>query len=215
MKKIIILQIIVALGLLAACAVSPNKKAKSSSLSAKDGKTAETLRAKQESLQDRKDRNRILQKKNELNLAMRAVPQRKKIEFSPQVFTEANKLGERDLYAELLNSYNRNDVIRFQSYYRSFKSRFSKGALADDAIYLNGMFALSDKQYGDALLAFNEIINKYSFSNKATAATYAKGVVLKRMNLTDASEQVFKKVIKKYPGSPEALRARVELGQVK
>lgn len=144
-----------------------------------------------------------------------AAPQNKKAKAPTKIFSQGDKLNERDLYAEILNSYNRNDEVRFQAYYRSFKKRFAKSPLADDATYLNGLAALGNKQYGRALVSFNEILTKYSFSNKTSAAMYAKGITLKRMNLKNESQVVFKNVVKKYSGSPEALRARVELGLVK
>lgn len=144
-----------------------------------------------------------------------AAPQKKVAPIATKIFSEADKMNERDLYAAILNTYNRNDQVRFLAYYRSFKKRFAKSPLADEATYLNGLYALSEKQYGKALVSFNEILTKYSFSNKTTAAMYAKGITLKRMNLKNESQVVFRTVLKKYSGSPEALRARVELGLVK
>lgn len=211
----ITLQIILAFGMLGACATSPGKKVKTSAMAAQDRNLAELQKYREEERQDRKDRARVLNKKNEMNVAFKAVPQRKKLEFSPKLLAQADTMRDKDLYAELLNAYNANDILKFQSYYKSFSKRFLKSPLADDAIYLNGMFALTEKEYGKALIAFNQIQDKYPFSNKSTAAIYAKGVCLKRMNLKDESKEVFVKLIKKYPGSPEALRAKVELGQVK
>ena len=155
-----------------------------------------------------------MQKKGELKVAYKAYPQTKKIDFSPKIFTQAEKMQERDLYAEILNSYNQNDSFRFQSYYRAFMKRFAKSPLADDAVYLSGLLSLSAKQYGPALMSFNQILSKYPYSNKTSSAMYAKGVSLKRMNLSMEAKQVFSQVIKKYPGSPESMRARVELGMV-
>lgn len=205
--------------MLTACALSKGKSSKT--LGAEQQKAtqqmqkAEMLKAKEDLSQERKDLQRIMQKKNEIKTAYRVVPQKKKLDYSPKIFSQAEKLSERDLYAELLNSYNRNDMIRFQSYQRSFMKRFKNSPLADDAIYLSGLLQLSGKQYGPALLDFNQVLNKYPYSNKTTAALYAKGVSLKRMNLNKEAKTVFSQVIKKYPGSPESLRAKAELGTVK
>jgi TolA-binding protein len=217
MKNLIHTTLVLSLAMLAACAHSGGKssKTKAPGLRSEDQNQLRLLKAHEEMAQDQLDRKRVLRKKNEAQVAYRANPQTKKMDFSPQIFSKAEKLQEKNLYTKLLNSYNQNDSFRFQSYYRSFMKRFGKSPLADDAVYLSGLLSLSAKEYGPALLSFNQILNKYPYSNKTTAAMYAKGVSLKRMNLSAEANQVFSQVIKKYPGSPESLRAKVELRIVK
>lgn len=173
------------------------------------------LKAKEERQQDSKDMQRILAKKAKMDsseVAIRATPQVKKITVEPiQMPKATTKLSDRDLYAELLKAYDLNNEISFFSKYQAFMSNYSDSALADDAIYLAGLMSLANRNYGPSLKYFNAILNKYSMSNKASSALYAKAVALKKMNLTEEAGQSFFMVMKKYPGSPEAMRAEAEM----
>jgi TolA-binding protein len=172
-------------------------------------------REMEEAKQDQKDRNRILYKKSQLEgnerskTAAQVHPQNQRIELiNPSQSIAKN---DKELYAELVGSYDRNDEIAFFSRFQTFSAKYAKSPLADDAIYLAGLMSLSNKNYGPALRYFNQVLQKYPLSNKSASALFAKGVTLKKMNLNDESRKVFAKVGKVYPGSPEALRARNEM----
>lgn len=169
----------------------------------------------EESLQYLKDRRNILAKKSQMETPtrFRATPQNKKIEISTK--TPGKLLNERQLYAELVNAYDQNNEIAFFSRFQSFLQNYNQSPLADDAIYLAGLMSLSNKNYGPSLRYFNQVMKQYPLSNKASAAMYAKGVALKKLNLTEESRHVFLKVRKSYPGSPEAMRAQTELKLIK
>ncbi len=229
MRNLIYLSAILSLSLLPACASKKTTPSKSTASVVKTQKVLEMERKQrehEEALQDLKDRNQVLNKKAQLNPAaastagasssvqMQARPQNKKIEMVSPILDQKN-LSEKDLYAELLGSYERNNEIAFVSRFQAFQQRYPKSSLMDDAVYLAGLMSLSNKAYGPALKNFNQVLKKYPLSNKAAGAMFAKGVTLKKMNLTDESRQVFAKVQKSYPGSPEALRAGTELKLLK
>jgi TolA-binding protein len=171
------------------------------------------MREREDARQDEKDRNRVLSKKNQIqssSISMKSNPQNKKIELVGPVSANMAK-NEKDLYAELVGSYDRNNEIAFFSRLQAFLQNYPKSPLADDALYLAGLMSLSNKNYGPALRYLNQVLKKYPTSNKASASLFAKGVALKKMNLTQESRIAFMKVRKSYPGSPEALRAETEL----
>lgn len=183
---------------------------------AKNPQTLETekkLREQEEARQDQKDRERVLRKKQQMEFARqpspRSNPQTKRIELVNPV--QASALNDKDLYSELVGSFDRNDEIAFFPRFQAFTEKYSKSPLADDAYYLAGLMSLSNKNYGPALRYFNQILQKYPLSNKSSSALFAKGVTLKKLNLNEESRNVFAKVRKNYPGSPEARRAQTEL----
>src|SRR5262245_18917662 len=141
MKNILRLQIILAFVMISACAHSSKKK-NPGPQGRSPASQLQTQRAQEEDLQDKKDKARVLRKKKESGVVYRAIPQKKGLQFSPKFIAQADQMNERDLYAELLDCYDRNDNLRFQSYYQSFQKRFAKSAMADDAMYLQGLFAL-------------------------------------------------------------------------
>lgn len=153
--------------------------------------------------QDKKDRALVLAKKRELS--------RKPTMVIPPILAKSSAANEQVLYSELLSNFDSNNEIGFRARYQMFMSKYPHSRLADEVLYLSGTMALANKNYGLALSDLNKILNKYPNSNKASAALFAKGIVLKRMNLTENARTALLDVTKKYKGSPEALRAQTEL----
>lgn len=170
------------------------------------------MKEREEALVDQRNRQRVLSKKAQIeksSVRFRSVPQNKRIEMLNPVASTAR--NDKQLYAELVKSYDKNSEIAFFSRFQAFQAKYSKSPLADDATYLAGLMSLSNKNYGPALRYFNQVLKKYPTSNKASSSLFAKAVVLKKMNLKDQSRSTFIKVRKTYPGSPEALRSETEL----
>lgn len=184
------------------------------------------LKTRETQIQDLKDKNLVLSQKAKLDgnapsaksksmgLAINSRPQNKKIQVAP-VSAQDLKLSERDLYAELLGAYDKNNQMAFSRYYSAFMKKYSKGVLADDAVYLSALLNLSNRDYGTALKEFNKVITKYPSSNKKVSAMFGKGMALKKMNLNEQAVVALNQVNKQFPGSPEAMRAQVELKMIK
>lgn len=179
-------------------------------------------KAREEAMQDQKDRNRVLAKKSQSGSTVGSqssiaskkstrAGKQKKVDVGSVTGASETKLSDRDLYAELLKMYDLNNEIAFFSRYQAFMRSYAKSPLADDAAYLAGIMSLANKNYGPSLKYFNLVLSQYPSSNKTSSAMFAKGIALKKMNLTADSERVFVQVQKKYPGSPEAMRAEGEL----
>lgn len=162
-------------------------------------------REREESVQDLKDRRLVLAKKSSLPRSSPVVV------VEPIIAPLDMKMSEGDLYAELVKSYDMNNEIRFFSRYQAFMRNYARGPLADDAMYLAGLFSLSNKNYGPSLKYFNQILKQYPSSNKTSSALFGKGIALKKMNLVDESKLALAEVQRKFPGSPEAFRAEGEL----
>lgn len=153
--------------------------------------------------QEKKDQALVLAKKRELS--------RKPTMVIPPILAKSSAANEQVLYSEILSNFDNNNEIGFRARYQMFMSKYAQSRLADEVLYLSGTMALANKNYGLALSDLNKILTKYPNSNKASAALFAKGIVLKRMNLTENARTALLDVTKKYKGSPEALRAQTEL----
>lgn len=211
MIKMKLISALILSSLLVACASqnkAPRNVAKTSQILEKEKK----MREREEIEQDRKDQQKILSKKNPAaasSIKFGALPQKKKLEIKGPI--PAMSASEKELYAQLVGSYDRNDEIAFFSRFQSFQAKYPHSPLADETLYLAGLMSLSNKNYGPALRYFNQVIDRYPSSNKAASSLFAKGVALKKMNLTDESRKIFRSVQKSYPGSPEAMRAELEM----
>lgn len=143
-----------------------------------------------------RDRELVLRKKNELEgRTTQALPSD----------------TEKRIYEEMVQAYERNDELSFQSRFQRMLIDYPKGVYADESLYLAGSLAFSNKLYGRALRHFDQILKDYPRSNRARAALYAKAAAYRKMNLRPQAVSVFEQVKTRYPGSPEAVRADVDL----
>ena len=78
-------------------------------------------------------------------------------------------------------------------------------------IYDHGLRMLVDRNYGEALLYFNRVIQKSPGSFSARSAMFQKAVLFKKMNLPEESRKALISLKLKFPGSLEAKRADIVL----
>lgn len=149
-------------------------------------------------------------------MAKAAVPNKAKQKPTQKVETKktASKSATREektVYREVAVAYEQNDFAAFQEKMSLFKNEYPSSIFMDDVHYMLGMMHAGRKEYGQALKTFNEALTKYPSSNRLRTLMLSKGTTLKRMNLHELAENLFQQVKKKFPGSPEALRAEMEL----
>jgi TolA-binding protein len=107
------------------------------------------------------------------------------------------------------------DEIGFDSRFRLMLSKFPASPLIGDSLYLAGLMEAGMKNYGKSLRLLSRLEKQYPLNHQITAAIFAKGVIYKKMNLPVLAKSVFENVQAKYPGSPEATRAALELRTLK
>ena len=64
------------------------------------------------------------------------------------------------------------------------------------------------QNYGNAALAYQEVITKFSKSNKLPAAMLKQGMSFEKLGKREAANARYKELIKTHPNSPEAKRAK-------
>lgn len=146
------------------------------------------------------------------SIRISAHPQQKNVVVAPATGKSDDlRISDRELYSELVSTYDRNDLFGFHSRLQMFQSRFAHSPLMEDALYLGGLMSVSEKNYGVALKNFNRILKEHPHGHKVAAALFAKGATLKKMNLPQQARQSWAQVERRFPGSPESLRAGAEL----
>lgn len=120
-------------------------------------------------------------------------------------------LNSQQVYGKIIEKYRSNDLKAIEAYTTLLLVKYPQSRFADNALYLQGMFAFSIKSYAKSLESFQKLITLYPNGNKAVSALFAKGILYKKMNLRTESENVLSNVKVKYPGSPESLRADAEI----
>lgn len=193
MKKMVLLSVLV----ISSCQ-SADKRVASPVVSQKQHRTANTALESQRRMQ--RDREMVINKKNEME---------------GKVATPLPSEKERQIYDELVQAYERNDELSFQSRFQRLMADHPRSLLADEALYLAGMMSFSNKLYAQAIKHFSKILTDYPSSNRVRAALFAKASAYRKMNLLTQSTEVYNEVKSRYPGSPEAKRADVELRIVK
>jgi TolA-binding protein len=83
--------------------------------------------------------------------------------------------------------------------------------LAGTAQFYLGEIAYQQKNYPDAVIAYNAVLEGFSGNPKAPAAQLHKGLALMAQNKRDAGIHELRLLIQRYPRTPEAATARTKL----
>ncbi len=83
--------------------------------------------------------------------------------------------------------------------------------MAGTSQYYIGEIAYRQKNYDDAIKAYNAVLEGFSGNSKAPAAQLHKGFSLLQLNKREAGVQELRSLIRRYPQTPEAAQARTRL----
>lgn len=119
--------------------------------------------------------------------------------------------GEKLVYSKLVQAYQKNDVAEFTKQQKILKDNYPFSIHLDGSYYMLGSLEFQQEHFGEALRAFDQVVNRYSQSSKRSAALFAMGMTYKKLNLPNQAKAVFQRVIDVYPGSPDSQRAWMEL----
>ncbi len=119
--------------------------------------------------------------------------------------------AERLIYGRLVQAFRKNDLQILEKQRKQLEKNFPKSVYLDNAYYLSGMLEFQKGRIGESIKYFDVVTNQYRHSNKRPAALFGKGVAYDRLNLKPLALRAWQMVIKQYPGSPEAQRARMHI----
>jgi tol-pal system protein YbgF len=97
----------------------------------------------------------------------------------------------------------------------SFASRYSGHKLLPNVFYWKGETFYAEKDYENAILSFQDVIDKYPGGDKAPDAMYKQGLSFLGLNDRKNARILFELVQSKYPKSSAASQARQKLTELK
>jgi tol-pal system protein YbgF len=86
--------------------------------------------------------------------------------------------------------------------------------LASNAQFYLGEISFKQKQYGDAVTAYEKVLTNYPKSFKLAPARLRKGMALIELGQKTGAVHEFREVVKRYPGTEEDRQARAKLKEL-
>ena len=128
-----------------------------------------------------------------------------------QAAVGAMNVAERGDYLAVLDGLARKDCGKAVPQLNGFASSKKDSPLADNALYwVARCYSLKGDQ-NQAISKYYDVVTRYPKGDKAPAALWAQGNLFVDMGDTPDARLAFSKLIRDYPGSDEAARARQKL----
>jgi tol-pal system protein YbgF len=128
-----------------------------------------------------------------------------------QAAAGAINVPERAEYLGILDVLARQDCARAVPQLNTFATNHKESALSDNALYWAARcYALRGDQ-NQAVSKFYDVVTRYPKGDKAPAALLAQGSLFVDMGDSPDARLAFSKLIRDYPSSEEAARARQKL----
>jgi len=121
---------------------------------------------------------------------------------------------ERGEYLGLLDGLARQDCARVVPQLNSFAANHKESQLADNALYWAARCYSLKGDQNQAISKFYDVVTRYPKGDKAPAALWAQGNLFVSMGDSPDARLAFSKLIRDYPGSEEATRARQKLSEL-
>jgi tol-pal system protein YbgF len=98
--------------------------------------------------------------------------------------------------------------------FESFMKTFPKSDLADDAQYFVGETYYMSGRFQDAIVAYNQVIDRHPSSNTLPDTYYKRGMAQKALGQAAQAKESLSFVVKTYPSTDAAFLARQALDQL-
>jgi tol-pal system protein YbgF len=112
------------------------------------------------------------------------------------------------LYDTGLTSYNARNYQESLRSFTDFTKTYGNHKLAPNAWYYAGESNFQLNRFGDAALAYDTVITKYGSSQRAPSAYLKQALSFSKLGQKEAADARLKELIRKFPNSPEAARAK-------
>jgi tol-pal system protein YbgF len=119
------------------------------------------------------------------------------------------------LYDAGIKSFDRRNYKEAVASFKDFYAVYPAHRLAGNAHFWEGESWFQLKDYARAALAYQEVIAKFPGSPKLQAAMLKQGIALNNAGKKQAARERLNDLVKRYPNSPEATRAKQVLAENK
>jgi len=167
---------------------------------------------REEELHFRKDLKGQLDKlEGEIKLLQASVEVTKKVEKAREMAAR----GEVDLYQQALDLIQEKKFKDAERTLKTYMERHPHGKRIANAYFWIGECEYNIKHYEEAILGYQKVISSYPKSNKVPAALLKQGLAFVRLGDNESAKIVLKKLLKRYPKSPQAEVAKKQLKRLK
>lgn len=118
---------------------------------------------------------------------------------------------QEDLYQKALEQFYATNYKQAQTMWAEFVKGFPNDSLVPNALFWQGECFFQMQDYANAVLTYQQVIEKHSKSPKYKAALLKQGIAFFKLKKDQAGKLVLQDLIKKYPNSAEAKRAQAYL----
>lgn len=122
-------------------------------------------------------------------------------------FTE----GDRLVYSQIVRAYKKDQRAELSQQLRLLAKNYPQSVHLDNAFYLKAMLDFQQQRWAEAIRSFATVRTKFPNGNKRPAAMLGIAMSYLNLGLKVQANRVFGELIREYPGSSEALRAKVQL----
>ena len=129
----------------------------------------------------------------------------------PQQAPVAQKDVSMALYDAGINAFTNRKYEEAQRSFSDFVKNYPNHTMTAEAQYHLAECYFQRNQFADAALAYDTVITKYGKSSRAPGAYLKQGICFSKIKQTAAAKARLQELIKKYPNSPEAARAKTFL----
>ena len=136
--------------------------------------------------------------------------------FSPQMVAASDQQDRsRHLYERVMREFKHGDYNAALAGFKFYLELHGKSALAANAQYWIGESLYAQRQYEAAIVAFDEVIQKYPSDTHVPTALLKQGYAFAELKDLRNARFFLQQVLKKYPQRSEAQQAEEKLKQLK
>lgn len=129
----------------------------------------------------------------------------------PQAEPAVKKDVSMALYDAGINAFTSRKYDEAQRSFADFVKNYPNHTMTAEAQYHLAECYFQRNQFSDAALAYDTVITKYGKSSRAPGAYLKQGICFSKIKQMPAAKARMQELIKKYPNSPEAARAKTFL----
>jgi tol-pal system protein YbgF len=118
------------------------------------------------------------------------------------------------LYSNGLRDITSGKYDLARSEFRDYLKYYGDTDLASNAQFYLGEISFKQKQYDDAVAAYEKVLTNYPKSFKLAPARLRKGMALIELGQKNSAVREFREVVRRYPGTEEDRQARAKLKEL-
>src|ERR1700704_1147587 len=118
------------------------------------------------------------------------------------------------LYSNGLRDITSGKYDLARSEFQDYLKYYGDTDLASNAQFYLGEISYKQKQYGDAVAAYERVLTNYPKSFKLAPARLRKGMALIELGQKNNAVREFREVVRRYPGTEEDRQARAKLKEL-